>query len=116
MDKLHKSMSLYVKHIGKKSEGEDRDKIPLGNLGSTMIAHGQDFAPDSEFGTCLIRMYTTFRLCVVTQFADLGLVEFGKANEGIARRQEGYVSNATSIWLESLEKSLAQLKEYQVRG
>jgi len=93
MDKLHKSMSLYVKHIGKKSEGEDRDKIPLGNLGSTMISHGQDFAPESEFGTCLI--------------------QFGKANEGIARRQEAYVSNATSIWLESLEKSLAQLKEYQ---
>jgi hypothetical protein len=39
----------------------------------------------------------------------------GRANESIARRQESYVANATTTWLESLERSLAQMKEYQVR-
>jgi hypothetical protein len=38
----------------------------------------------------------------------------GRANEALARRQESYVTNATSTWLESLERSLAQMKEYQV--
>ena len=38
----------------------------------------------------------------------------GRANERIARAQETYVANATSGWLESLERSLAMMKEYQV--
>ena len=40
----------------------------------------------------------------------------GRTNERIARVQETYVANATTSWLESLERSLAQMKEYQVRG
>jgi len=42
-------------------------------------------------------------------------IGMGRANEQIARTQESYISNATSSWLESLERSLAQMKEYQVR-
>jgi hypothetical protein len=38
----------------------------------------------------------------------------GRTNERIARNQETYVANATTSWLESLERSLAQMKEYQV--
>lgn len=38
----------------------------------------------------------------------------GKTNERIGRIQETYVGNATTSWLESLERSLAQMKEYQV--
>jgi hypothetical protein len=38
----------------------------------------------------------------------------GRANERIARVQETYLANATTSWLESLERSLAQMKEYQV--
>jgi MoaA/NifB/PqqE/SkfB family radical SAM enzyme len=38
----------------------------------------------------------------------------GRANERIARTQETYVVNATNGWLESLERSLAMMKEYQV--
>lgn len=38
----------------------------------------------------------------------------GGAHEWIARLQETYVVNATSSWLVSLERSLAQMKEYQV--
>jgi hypothetical protein len=58
MDRLHKSMSMYVKAIGKKSEGEGADKqLPIGYLGSTMVQHGQDFSPDSEFGHCLLSRF-----------------------------------------------------------
>ena len=39
----------------------------------------------------------------------------GQANEKIARLQDTYVSKASETWLESLERSLTQLKEYQVR-
>ena len=38
----------------------------------------------------------------------------GRANERVGRIQETYVANATTSWLESLERSLAQMKEYQV--
>lgn len=38
----------------------------------------------------------------------------GRANERIARIQENYTAHATTGWLESLERSLAQMKEYQV--
>ncbi|KAK3061755.1 hypothetical protein LTS18_005516 [Coniosporium uncinatum] len=58
-----------------------------------MISHGQDFDHDSQFGNCLISL--------------------GRANEAISRKQETYNVGATSTWLESLERSLAQMKEYQ---
>lgn len=38
----------------------------------------------------------------------------GRANEQLASSQEAYVQQATSYWLESLERSLAMMKEYQV--
>ena len=39
----------------------------------------------------------------------------GQANESVGRIQEQYIARATSSWLESLERSLAQMKEYTVR-
>lgn len=39
----------------------------------------------------------------------------GRTNDRIARLQETYVANTTSSWLESLERSLAMMREYQVR-
>lgn len=41
-------------------------------------------------------------------------IGMGRTNERIGRIQETYVANATSSWLESLERSLAQMKDYQV--
>jgi hypothetical protein len=38
----------------------------------------------------------------------------GQANEKVARVQDSYVQAASESWLESLERSLAQMKEYQV--
>ena len=40
----------------------------------------------------------------------------GQANEKIARVQDSYVVSASESWLESMERSLAQMKEYQVSG
>jgi hypothetical protein len=65
MERLHKSMSIYVKHVGKKDQGDDRDKqLAIAFLGTTMAQHGQDFASDSEFGNCLMRMFAP---CLVFQ-------------------------------------------------
>lgn len=94
MEKLQKSMTVYVKSLSKRNEVEDREKaLPGGYLGSSMVSHGEDFERDSEFGNCLASL--------------------GRANERIARMQETYVAGATSSWLEGLERSLAQMKEYQ---
>ena len=88
-------MSLYVKWLGRRSEAaEDREKsLPASFLGRTMVSHGEEFQPDSEFGNCLIAM--------------------GRANERVSAIQETFVSEATNTWLESLERSLAMMKEYQ---
>ncbi|KAL9127869.1 MAG: hypothetical protein Q9217_003334 [Psora testacea] len=94
MERLQKSMTGYVKTLSKRNEGEDKEKsLPVSYLGSTMVGHGEDFEDDSEFGRCLQSM--------------------GRANERIGRIQETYVTDATTSWLESLERSLAQMKEYQ---
>ena len=39
----------------------------------------------------------------------------GRANERVATFQEHSANDATTYWLESLERSLAMMKEYQVR-
>ncbi|KAH8727711.1 hypothetical protein GQ44DRAFT_786402 [Phaeosphaeriaceae sp. PMI808] len=94
MDKMQKSMTSYVKSLSKRAEGDDREKqLPGGHLGSSMVTHGEDFEPDSEFGNCLSSL--------------------GRANERLARVQETYVASATTSWLEGLERSLVQMKEYQ---
>ena len=91
----HNAMNTYVKSISKKNDGEEKEKVlPIGLMGSTMANHGEDFEPDSEFGQCLIAI--------------------GRSNERIGRIQEGYISKASSTWLDSLERSVAQMKEYQV--
>ncbi|KAI1944065.1 hypothetical protein LOZ66_000654 [Ophidiomyces ophidiicola] len=94
LERLHKAMTSYVRVISKRNEGGDSGKLlPIGHLGGTMVEHGQDFENTSEFGQCLI--------------------SFGRTNERAARIQEQYVADATATWLESLDRSLAQMKEYQ---
>ena len=90
---MHRSMTTYVKWIGKRTEDKEKS-TPVGNMGATYIAHGQDYAPESDYGNCLISM--------------------GRAQETIARKQETYLATATTTWLEGLERSLAQMKDYQV--
>lgn len=51
---MHKSMTSYVKSLSKRKEAEDKEKtLPVAYFGSTMVSHGDDFEPDSEFGQCL---------------------------------------------------------------
>lgn len=96
MDRLQRSMNLYVKWLGRRTDAsEDKEKgLPVSYLGRSMMNHGEEFQPDSEFGNCLIAM--------------------GRANERVAAIQETFVTEATNTWLESLERSLAMMKEYQV--
>ncbi|ORY71381.1 uncharacterized protein BCR38DRAFT_330921 [Pseudomassariella vexata] len=96
MERLQKSMNIYIKSLSRRGETfDDKEKgLPVSYLGRTMISHGEDFEPDSEFGNSLIAM--------------------GRANERIAGIQESYVAHASNYWLESLERSLATMKEYQV--
>lgn len=94
IDRIHKSMTAYVKSISKRSEGDDKEKtLPIAHLGGSMITHGEDYDVNSEYGRCLTM--------------------FGRAEERLARIQESYIAQATSGWLESLERSLTQLKDYQ---
>lgn len=59
MDKMQKSMTTYVKWVGRRTE--DREKaFPSGQLGATLIQHGQDYAPESDYGNCLISKLTVF--------------------------------------------------------
>lgn len=61
MEKMQKSMKAYVQAISKRTEAQGKEKnqnLPIAYLGSTMVAHGEDFDGDSEFGQCLSSMYT----------------------------------------------------------
>ena len=56
MEKMQKSMKGYVQAISKRTEAQGKEKnqnLPIAYLGSTMVAHGEDFDGDSEFGQCL---------------------------------------------------------------
>lgn len=54
MDRMQESMSAYMKAVSKRTEIERKEKnLPIAYLGSTMVAHGEDFEHDSEFGQCL---------------------------------------------------------------
>lgn len=60
MVKLQSSMNEYVKWLSRRNEGMDREKgVPAAILGRSMIAHGEDFDNDSEFGNCLIGMLSS---------------------------------------------------------
>ena len=59
MEKLQKSMNIYMKAISKRAEIEDKEKtLPVAHLGGTMISHGEDFELNSEFGQCMTGEFT----------------------------------------------------------
>ncbi|KAK5108298.1 hypothetical protein LTR62_008613 [Meristemomyces frigidus] len=94
MEKLDRAAKGYLKSVSTRSAGEEKEKVlPVAFFGSSMVSHGDDFEPDSEFGQCLSSL--------------------GRANERIGRMQETYSVNASATWLESIERSLVQMKEYQ---
>lgn len=109
-------MTSYVKAISKRNDGEDKEKtLPIAHLGGSMVAHGEDFDGNSEYGQCLISKFRgRYRGCA----GGIALLTirsaFGRTEERIARIQESYIAQATSSWLESLERSLTQMKDLQV--
>lgn len=96
-EKIHSAMSGYVKFLNKRvdDDGSKAARNVLGSLSSAMVRHGEDFEEKSVFGQCLSKM--------------------GLANETIARAQDVYAAQASATWLESLDRSLAQMRDYQVR-
>lgn len=94
MVKLQTTMNAYVKWLTQRDSLVGEKGVPTAVVGRTMIAHGEDFDRDSQFGNCLIEM--------------------GRANEQISNIQEQYANDATRYWLDSLERSVAMMKEYQV--
>ncbi len=66
-------MTGYVKAVSKRSEIEGKEKtLPIAYLGGTMISHGEDFDPDSEYGQCLTRKLSSngiqFRLLTFAKY------------------------------------------------
>ncbi|RPA87310.1 BAR-domain-containing protein [Ascobolus immersus RN42] len=95
MEKMHNATNIYIRSVSKRKEQDDKEKmLPLDSLSQSLIYHGEEFEHDSTFGTCLTK--------------------FGLANERIARLQDTYVERASATWLETTERSLAQMKDYQV--
>jgi hypothetical protein len=81
---MHGSTTLYVKSLSKRAEGTDREKtLPGGYFGSTMVAHGEDFEADSEFGNCLSgeRCRLLWKRC---HFTD-------RAQPSVARMRDSHV-------------------------
>lgn len=114
IDRIHKSMTAYVKSVSKRSEGDDKEKtLPIGHLGGTMITHGEDYDANSDYGRCLTSKLSLTCGSNSKRSSDF-ILAFGRAEERLARIQETYIAQATSSWLESLERSMTQLKEYQV--
>ncbi|RAQ50363.1 BAR domain protein [Aspergillus flavus] len=119
LDRLHKSMIAYVKAVSKRSEGDDKEKtLPIGHLGTSMVSHGEDYDAHSDYGRCLTSTLSLVTLLDlpgihVSDNSILYCTEFGRTEERIARLQESYIAEANSSWLESLDRSLAQMKQYQ---
>lgn len=95
MERMHKSMNTYIKWLSRRGETfEDGQKgLPVNYLGRTMVRHGEDFDPESEFGRSLIVL--------------------GRTHERIALTQDAHVEASTQTWLSSIDRSLAMMKEYQ---
>jgi hypothetical protein len=74
-----------------------------------MVTHGEDFDGESEFGQCLSSKCSN---TAIGEGSNQFLV-FGRTQERLARSQESYIMDVTNSWLESLERSMVQMKEYQ---
>jgi hypothetical protein len=91
---MKKSADVYIRTMAKSHKFDEKEmQIPIAYFGSTMVKHSDELDQESQLGQCLGQL--------------------GRANERIARIQENYCTNATGSWLESLERSLIQLKDYQ---
>jgi hypothetical protein len=93
LEKLNAAAGIYIRALGKKKEGEDREKsLPPEIFGAAMVAHGGEYASDSAYGQALLRL--------------------GSGMERIGRIQE-VVSNLT--WLMNRHTCTKRLKWHSIR-
>jgi hypothetical protein len=94
MDRLKKSSDVYSRWISRRCDTlEDKERAsPAAVFGRVMAAHGDDFEPDSEFGT--------------------GLAQIGRANERIAELNEAYATTVSAVWADHVEREVSLMKEY----
>jgi hypothetical protein len=51
---------MYIRAMGKKKEGEDREKsLPQEIFGQAMISHGGQYTSESAYGQALLRLGST---------------------------------------------------------
>jgi hypothetical protein len=57
LEKLYTAAALYIRAMGKKKEGEDKEKtLPPEIFGQAMISHGGEYAPESAYGQALLKL------------------------------------------------------------
>ncbi|OAQ66226.1 BAR domain-containing protein [Pochonia chlamydosporia 170] len=95
MESLHKATTAYSKWISRRCDAsEDKSRsTPTTVLGRAMVAHGNDFEPESEFGNSLAAV--------------------GRANERISNLHSNYAEDVNANWLHHLDRNVAMMKEYQ---
>lgn len=96
MESLQKASTTYSKWIARRCDtAEDKSRAPpTAVLGRAMVAHGNDFEQDSEFGNSLAAV--------------------GRANERIANLHSNYTEDVNANWVHHLDRNVAMMREYQV--
>ncbi|KAK9477761.1 hypothetical protein V1514DRAFT_266370, partial [Lipomyces japonicus] len=93
-DRVHQSMAIYVRNLSKRREFENQEKTsPIDIVGQNLASFGEEFISDSVYGQALVRL--------------------GVANQKLARAQEIYVDRINRNFIEGIEKSIAQFKDFQ---
>ncbi|KAF9927061.1 hypothetical protein FBU30_003523 [Linnemannia zychae] len=94
LEKLNDASQAYLKAISKRVEGDDKHKgLAIETFGMAMSSQSYTIREGSHYRTALQRM--------------------GDAHQNIGAAQLELISRFGSSYLDSLEKSQAQMKEYQ---
>lgn len=95
---MQKTMTTYVKSLSKVKEAEDKEKqLPVALMGATMVTHGDDFEPDSEFGQCLISMLA-FRCSFAAQKLTIGQALEEQMSESRVCRRTTWPTQLPAGW------------------
>ncbi|KAF9357584.1 hypothetical protein BGX26_003480 [Mortierella sp. AD094] len=94
LEKLGDTSQAYLKAISKRVEGDDKHRgLAIETFGMSMSAQSYTIREGSSYRTALQRM--------------------GDAHQNIGAAQQEYITRFGSTYMDSLEKSQAQMKEYQ---
>ncbi|KAG9072519.1 hypothetical protein KI688_000290 [Linnemannia hyalina] len=94
LEKLNDTSQAYLKAISKRVEGDDKHKgLAIETFGKSMSSQSYTIREGSPYRTALQRM--------------------GDAHQNIGAAQSELITRFESSYLDSLEKSQAQMKEYQ---